>query len=266
MGVDQRRFLRKGSVSGFTLIEVLVASTILIVVLGIVAAYFGQQARVSRETQTRSEAQNRARLVMQLVSQDLSQTGAMKYLLDGGVVSGASLATCPDYTDPASGHVIATCLRLDNHGSQDSLSLLYVNSLRSQSVACRGVAYRFSGNTLLRYDQPCGSPFALVDPTSASNFDPVASDVLAVDVGLACSNSSTTGISLASYPNETQCPYDSAYPRSATVTVVTESSTDVPGSPQRTIATATKGSVTCPASRFCYEITQQVLLPNLKGN
>ena len=98
----------------------------------------------------------------------------------------------------------------------------------------------------------------------------MADDILAVDVALSCSSATSSGTELPSYPDESQCPYGSSYPRSATVTVVAESKTTVAGTPARVIDTATKGisgetgSVTCPADRFCYDITQQVLLPNLK--
>lgn len=264
-----------GRSGGFSLVEVLVAAAVLIVVLGIVALYFGQQASLSRRTQARSDTQDRARLVMQLVTQDLSLAGAKSYIAsDGSLTASASIATCPVYTDPNSGNDITPCLLVTDGGNQDSLSMMYVNSLRATSSACRLVAYRFSGNTLERYDASftCNTSTALVDTSvSTVTFDPIADDVLAVDVALSCSSATTSGTQLSKYPDETQCAYGSSYPRSATVTVVAESKIDVPGSAAKTIDTASKGisgttggAVTCPANRFCYTITQQVLLPNLK--
>ena len=141
---------RRGQ-AGFSLVELLVAATVLVVVLGIVAIYFGEQSRLARRTQARSDAQDRARLVMQLVTQDLSLAGAKTYIQsDGSLDLASSIATCPDYT--AGGTTITPCFLLSNHGAQDSLSMMYVNSLRSSSQACRTVAYRFNGNTLERID------------------------------------------------------------------------------------------------------------------
>lgn len=267
------RARRRGE-AGFSITEVLIAAAVLVVVLGIVAIYFGQQATLTKRTQARSDTQDRARLVMQLLTQDLSLTGGKTYIRsDGSMDLTASLAKCPDYTDPTSGHLISPCLLVVNNGVQDSLSMMYVNSLRSTTDACRTVAYRFNGNTLERYDASfsCTTGTSLVDPSSTSlTFNPIADDILAVDVALTCSSSTATGTTLAQYPDEASCPYGSAYPRSATVTVVAESKIPVPGTASRVIDTSTDGitgetgKVTCPTDRFCYEITQQVLLPNLK--
>lgn len=260
--------------AGFSIVEVLVAAAVLVVVLGIVAIYFGRQSQLSQRTQARSDAQDRARLVMQLVTQDLSLAGGKTYIRsDGSLDLTASLPTCPDYTDPVSTHVITPCLLVVNGGARDSLSMIYVNSLRSTTDACRTVAYRFSGTTLERYDTSfsCTTGSTLVDPSSTSlTFTAVADDILAIDVAVTCSSITSSGTKLPAYPDEAQCPYGSSYPRSATVTVVAESKTAVSGTAARVIDTATKGitgqtgTVTCPADRFCYEITQQVLLPNLK--
>ena len=272
--VDPRSLRRpkRRDEGGFSLIELLVAATVLVIVLGIVAIYFGEQTRLARRTEARSGAQDRARLVMQLVTQDLSLTGAKTYIRsDGSLDLTSSIATCPDYT--VGSDTITPCFLLDNHGVQDSLSMMYVNSLRSTSQSCRTVAYRFNGNTLERIDTSftCSGTTALIDTTDASlSWAPVADDILAVDVALSCSSATSTGTKLASYPDQTHCAYGTSYPRAATVTVVAESKTPVAGTPARVIDTATNGisgetgSVTCPADRFCYDITQQVLLPNLK--
>lgn len=256
-----------GRTAGFTLIEMIVAGAVLVIVLGIVAIFFGNQTRMTRRTQARTDTQDQARLVMQLVTQDLSLTGAMNYILaTGGIDSSASLTTCPTVSG------VASCLQVVNtasHSQRDGISLMYVNSLRPAAQACRTVAYGFIGTTLYRHDASftCSDTTqALVDPTTVttSSFGQVAGDVLALDVALTCSSDATSAFD--HYPDETNCSHTSAYPRSATVTVVTESTVAGVASGGQTFGTATGGTVTCPTDHFCYAMTQRVLLPNLKQN
>ena len=200
--------------AGFTLIEVMVAGAVLVIVLGIVAIFFGDQARLTRRTQARSDTQDRARLVMQLITQDLSLTGATNYILPtGGIDSTASITTCPKVTDSATSTSFASCMEVVNQVSQDGVSLVYVNSLRSQAQACRTVAYGFVGNTLYRHDASftCGDTTqTLVDPTSvtAPSFTSVADDIVAMDIALTCSSDPNSVFD--HYPDETDCSHASA--------------------------------------------------------
>ncbi len=248
------------SAAGFTIVELLVASVVLITVLGIVAVFFAQQNRVSRAAQERSDAQDRARLVVQLVTQDLSLAGSKRFILDSGSIDkAASLAACPD---DANG--VTTCLELTSNNAQDSLSTLYVNSLRSVADACRRVAYRFDGDTLQRFDEKytCGGSVSLVDTTSSASFVDMAEHILALDVSIMCSN----GESVTGYPEQTHCPYGSSYPRSAVVNVIAESQHTIPGTAATSLKTVTDETVTCPADRYCYALSQEVLMPNLKDD
>lgn len=261
MDADRRIPPRRALNGGFTLIEVIVAGAILVIVLGIVAVFFGQQTQMSHRTQARNDTQDRARLVMQLVTQDLSLAGATDYIASAGnTVPSASLVTCP--TDPNTG--ISSCLTLTNSATQDALSVTYVNSLQPPSEACRTIDYQFSGDTLERKDTPlnCNDLTA----QASSSFVPLANGILALDITLNCSSASTATSTIDSYPDQVNCPQATAYPRSATVTIVAESTVPLGGTPSQSIATASGQAVTCPGDRFCYGITQQVLLPNLKQN
>ena len=51
--------------------ELLVAAFVLVIILSIVATFFVQQTRLNRRTQAGSEVQDKARMVMQLVTGDL---------------------------------------------------------------------------------------------------------------------------------------------------------------------------------------------------
>lgn len=259
--VDSQRLMRAPRpTAGFTVVELLVASVVLITVLGIVAVFFAQQNRVSRATQERSDAQDRARLVVQLVTQDLSLAGSKRFILDSGSIDdAASLAACP-----VGSSSVPTCLEVTSSNAQDSLSTLYVNSLRSVADACRRVAYRFDGDTLQRYDQKftCGGSVTLVDTTSTTDFVDIAEHILALDVSVTCSN----GEAITGYPEETHCPYGSTYPRSAVVNVIAESQHTIPGTAATSLTTTTGQTVTCPADRYCYAMSQEVLMPNLKDD
>lgn len=261
-GPDRMHPLQR-RVSGFTLVELLVASVVLIVVLGIVAVFFAQQTRVARVANEHSDTQDRARLVAQLVTQDLSLAGGKRYILnDGSIDTAGSIAACPNTT--VGGTTFPACLEVSTSNAADAFATLYVNSLRSVANACRSVAYRFSGNQLLRYDQAfsCSGSLALADTTSTTDFEPIADDILALDIQITCSN----GNEIAQYPDQTDCPYGTSYPRSATITVIAASAHTIDGASSKAFTSVTGQSVTCPAGRYCYDVTQEVLMPNLKDD
>ena len=227
---------------GFTLVELLAAMAIFAVVLGIVGNYFAQQNSLARANQARSELQDRVRIVMQIVTQDLQMAGASRYSdASGNINTSVSLASCT-YTQ---------CLVAADGGLRDSFQVQYLTSLQDVSNACRRVSFDFSGNTLRRSDVTCSSP---ADP------QPLADNLLALDIVYLCSN----GNRLGQYPDETNCPSGAAYPRSALVSVVGQSRSRVAGTPPNSYPTSSGRTVDCPAGFLCYAMSQEVRMPSLK--
>ncbi len=223
---------------GFTLVELLIAMGILAGILTLVAVYFGDQRDLTQRTQSRSEVQDRVRMVMQMVTQDLQMVGSRGFLDSSGNL----------ITTVSSGCSGVNCISSTNAGVQDGFTAQYVTTLRTdQNQACRMVSYAFSGNTLLRSDVPCGSAASLVD---------LAPNILAMDIQYQCSNNTTS--------NTASCPSGS-YPRSARVTVIGQSASTVANISASSYTTASGSTVNCPAGRICLALTQEVLMPNLKN-
>ncbi|GIW25588.1 PilW family protein [Meiothermus sp.] len=222
---------------GFTLVELLIAMGILAGILTLVAVYFGGQRDLTQRTQSRSEVQDRVRMVMQMVAQDLQMVGSRGFLDSSGNL----------ITTVSSGCSGVNCLSSTNAGVQDGLAVQYVTTLRGSNQACRAVRYAFSGNTLQRSDVPCGSAASLVD---------LAPNILAMDIQYQCSDNTTS--------DTASCPQGS-YPRSARVTVIGESMSIVANIPASSHTTASGSTVNCPAGRICLALTQEVLMPNLKN-
>lgn len=223
---------------GFTLVELLIAMGILAGILTLVAVYFADQRDLTQRTQSRSEVQDRVRMVMQMVTQDLQMVGSRGFLDSSGNL----------VTTVSSGCSGVNCLTSTNAGVQDGFAAQYVTTLRTDSAqACRAVSYAFSGNTLQRSDVPCGSAASLVD---------LAPHILAMDIQYQCSNNTTS--------NTVSCPSGS-YPRSARVTVIGQSASTVANISASSYTTASGSTVSCPAGRICLALTQEVLMPNLKN-
>jgi prepilin-type N-terminal cleavage/methylation domain-containing protein len=262
---------------GFTLLEILVAALILAIVLGIVATFFVQQSRLNRQTAAGTEAHDKARMVMQLVTTDLHSAGTDMYSdpATGAILSPAvTLSICP--TDTATG--LTTCI-VGTDGSagahvQDAASMAYITTLQPLATACREVAFAFdTSNTLYRADEAC-DPTAgaalLATSSITSTYAVLAPGILALDIRYVCSN----GAVMDSVPDTVSCPKNASYVRSALVSVVAQSDTRVDGMAARTFTipmgqsatatNATRTDVTCGPDRACYAMTQQVLLPNLK--
>ncbi|KPD32200.1 PilW family protein [Thermus scotoductus] len=227
---------------GFTLIEVLVALAILVVILGLAIRYFTSTAELSRETQARSELQDRVRMVMQVVSGDLQMAGA-RYWNQGTENIGFVL--------PAN-----SVLTGKNNDAKDSLTVSYVTSLRDRSQACRLVSYDFQGDTLLRSDVNA-TPLSGRDcRTLAPSFQPLADGIAALDILYLCSDGQRK--------NEPDDCGSDTYPRSAIVEVVGYSLSPMKASGPLTLTTVSGEDVSCPVGRGCYALRQEVLLPNLK--
>lgn len=226
---------------GFTLIEVLVAMGLLAIILGVAVRYFINSSELARENQTRSELQDRVRMVMQVVSGDLQMAGA-RYWNSGDQNKGFSL--------PA-----GKVLQGNNDGPKDTLSLYYVTSLRGKSEACRRVDYDFVNDTLRRSDVNA-TPITGNDCTEpAPSYQPLAEGILALDIVYLCSNGNRV--------NEPDCGAD-AYPRSAIVEVIGYSLNPMKAVGPQNLTTVSNEPLSCPVGRGCYALRQEVLMPNLK--
>ncbi len=223
--------LHRTSTLGFTIVELLIASTILVVVLGIAGVFFARQTQMQRSTQGRNELQDRVRVSMQLVTQDLALAG------NSAVIDGAGSKTStmwPACFDGGKG-----CLVVADGGT--SVQVRYLSSQFPVADACRDVAYRLDASGALeRSDVGCGEAAAYV---------PLAPNLVVFRVEVLCSN----GTQSDTFPTST-CPPGTSYGRSATVRVMGQSRTPLSGP----VLTG------CPADRLCFEMTQEVLFPNMK--
>lgn len=216
---------------GLTLVEILVAIALLTGILAVALRYFVLQAEQTRRIQARNEVQERVRMVMEIVSQDLLLAGNQYFISS----ESEKIYLSPPYLSATDGQ------------SKDTFTVKYVTSLRQRGSACRVVSYSFSGNTLQRRDVTCDK-----ENDSSIGAQPLADEILVLDITYVCS-SLTTETSGAP-----PCPAGS-YPRSARVRVVGRSLAKVPGStfPDPQLANECKDYV-------CFALEQEVLLPNLK--
>lgn len=224
--------MRKG---GFTLLELLVALSLLVVALGLLARSLIAQAAVARLTEARSEAQDKARLVMSLVAQDLELAGSRHLVREDLTTASPGNGTpCPT----------APCLVATNGGIRDGLAVSYATSLRAEADACRRVEYRFVALELQRSEVGCGQQSAHAT---------VAAGVIGLDVVYLCGDGTTV---------HTLAPGCPAAPRSARVTVVAVSQDVLIGHRDpRAYPLLTGGA--CPAERVCFALEQEVFMPNL---
>ena len=225
---------------GFTLVEVLVAMAILVVVLAVGVRYFASTSELARNTQARSELQDRVRMVMQVVTADLQMAGA-RYWNSGNQNQAFSLPLPP--------------LSGSNMGPKDTLTLYYVTSLRDLASACRRVDYGFEGDTLRRSDVNATPSSGSDCTTPPPNSQPLAEGMLALDIQYQCSDGSRK--------DTPDCGTD-APPRPALVTVSGCSLTSVANPTPASLTTVTGKTLACPQGRACYALTQEVLMPNLK--
>lgn len=223
---------------GFTLVELLLAAALLATILAVATRYFVATSEAGRLTQTKSELQDRVRMVMQVVSGDLQQAGA-RYWTQGTTSVGFTLVGV---------------LQGVNGGTKDTLTVRYITSLRALNSACRRVDYDFQGDTLRRSDVD-------ISPLSGSDClegrpapQPLAEGIMALDIRYLCSD--------GTYKNTPDCGTN-AYPRSVRLTVAGYSLNPVKGG-GGSLTTASEQTLVCPAQRLCYAMTQEVLMPNLK--
>lgn len=223
---------------GFTLVELLVALALLVTALAVGLRYFVATAETGRLTQTKSELQDRVRMVMQVVSGDLQLAGA-KYWTQGTQSVGFTLVGVLSGTDG---------------GAKDTLTIRYVTSLRNLGSACRRVDYTFDGDTLQRSDVNITPGSGAECLTGTPSPQALADGILALDIQYLCSDGA---------PRDTPDCGASAYPRSARLTVAGYSLTPVRAG-GGSLTTTSGLTLTCPRDRLCYAMTQEVLMPNLK--
>lgn len=249
---------------GLTIVELLVAGAVLVVVLGAAGVFFALQVQLQRDVQARNEVQDRVRVVLQLVTQDLALVGnTIRMSEAGSIESGTGFTGCftqsvdpsdPQPDDPES------CLELTDVTTAlpttSALRIRYVSSQFPLAESCRDVAYQLAGTVLQRSDVQCGETESWID---------LAPRVLGFKTIVVCSNNDR----FATYPDG-GCGGGTSYARSALISVAAESL----GSVRSALAEDVMSLVTtnpilpvdldCPAGRVCFGGTQEVLMPNLK--
>lgn len=186
----------RGEKRAFTVVELLVVAALLGIVLTIVTAYFIQQSQVSRRTQARNEAEINARMVAEIIVQDLQIAGS-NVVVNGGVASDVQIG--------CSGSSANKCISTPGggEGNQDQLKVTYATSLRS-SDPCRKVAYSFSGLTLRRSEVLC--------TTEVPAPQAFAENIQQLNIVYLCANETEVD-------DPADCYSANSFPRQATVTV-----------------------------------------------
>lgn len=216
---------------GITVVELLIAATIMILVLGMAGVFLAQQSQLQKTTQNRSELQDRVRVGMQLVAQDLALAGNSAVIAPDGSKLGI---TWPGCFDGAAG-----CVKVADSGSE--LGVRYLSSQFASGNECRDVSYRLSADGALeRSDVAC---------SATADFVGLVDNVVSFVVTVHCSN----GADVTTFPS-TSCPATTSYGRSATVELMARSRTAASG-PSET---------GCPTDFVCYAMTQETLMPNMK--
>jgi len=246
---------------GLSVVELLIAGFILVIVLGLAGTFFAQQTQLQRDVQARNEVQDRVRVALQLVTQDIALVGNSVLVDASGAVEPAAqlpLAGCARTVD---GTAIDSCFGVFEGPSAPNVSvaLRYLSSQFDPSEACRDVRYQLIGNVLQRSDVECEEDTAWID---------LATDILAFRAVVVCSD----GERLPTFP-DAACQAPAGYGRTAIVSVVGRSPTavrtdDVP----RDVITVNPGNtqattfvpIPCTARRACFGGTEETLMPNLK--
>lgn len=243
--------------AAITLIEVLVAGAIVVVVLGISAVFLGRQTTLQRAVQARNEVQDRVRVSMQLVTQDLALAGN-RVLVSADGTATEEIFGCFDPDDDTT-----SCLTVSSADATTSeIELRYLSSQFPSTESCRDVAYRVTADDVLqRSDVVCPS-VGIADP----QYVDLASGVLAVKAVVLCSN----GTRYETFPPPSGCTSGTAYGRSALVSIVAASRIPTPNAsssetyPVVTTDPDAPTSVACPTDRKCFGLTQETHMPNLK--
>lgn len=215
---------------GITVVELLIAASIMVIVLAIAGVFLAQQSKLQRSTQNRSELQDRVRVGMQLIAQDLALVGNSAVVANDGRRLDIVWPGCFDKADG--------CVEVSDSG--ETLKVRYLSSQFTSGNECRDVTYRLTGDVLQRSDVACAASESYVD---------LANNIIDFEVTVHCSN----GIDLIEFPSA-QCPPLTSYGRSATVELVGQSR--APG-----------GGMTapgCATDYLCFAMAQETLMPNMK--
>jgi type II secretory pathway pseudopilin PulG len=180
--------------SGITIVELLVVMAVLGLILGVLAAFFSSQTRVTSRTQARNEVEVKLRTSAEIMLQDLQIAGSR-------IVVGSSGAK----------NIVLPCNPLE--GSEDHcvltdegssiLTLFYATSLRP-GHECRRVDYSVEDRILNRSDVPCGD---------AVSFQEFASEInTPVIISFQCENGSQNA-------NPADCYGAGSFPQQASITL-----------------------------------------------
>lgn len=198
---------------GFTIVELLVAGTILTILLGALTAFFVQHAQITRRTQARNEIESIARTIAELVVQDLEIAGST-VIVNGGVSSAVDMF--------CSAALETKCI-VEPSGSEDKLTVFYATSLRP-TTPCRRIDYRLtSTGTLQRAEQAesgvnCRQLENAVPDTNTFNLSPIADNITSFEISYHCADDRVTTDPATCYAVNTATGEES-FPRQATVTV-----------------------------------------------
>lgn len=227
----------KRSDQGFTLVEMLLTSVILVVILGVLGAFLDSQSRMAVLTNAKANVQDKARYILAAATQDLQLAGSSRYVSSTNTVSTiAAFGTC----------VNSACLTGTNSGVKDSMSSRYITSLRDLTEACRQVQWtNTAAGVLQRSDVTCGTT---ADPKE------FADGVLAFNIRYICSNGAVK--------DEPNCG-GGLFTRSARVTVYAASDQTLQSSSAASFDVEGT-TVTCPDRRACFGIQQEIEMPNMK--
>ncbi len=241
---------------GLALIELLIAGFILVIVLGLAGTFFAQQTRLQRDVQARNEVQDRVRVALQLVTQDIALVGNSVLMDASGEIEEDATLPLDGCTQTVDGGTINSCFGVFEGPSAPNvgIALRYLSSQFDPSEACRDVRYQLIGNVLQRSDVECEEPTEWID---------LATDVLAFRAVVVCSD----GDRLSTFP-DAACQAPDGYGRTAIVSVVGRSPTaigsdDVPRNVV-TVDPTTPAEVPCTPGRVCFGATEETLMPNLK--
>ncbi len=216
---------------GLTILELMVALAVFGIVLGLATRFFASQSQDTRIIQARNEVQDRARLVLQLVSQDLILAGSSRFIRNNRILF--------DETHWVSCAPGTPCLTGTDDSSRDTFTTRYHSSLYPSGQECRAVGYRFDGTTLLRADVPCNQAPTNNIPTSS--YRGLAPHITQLNIRYVCGDAAATEVGLPSGCIVVANPTE-RFVRAALVTVTAVS----------------------PQGDYTYTIAQRVPIRNLK--
>lgn len=242
-----------------SLVEMLIVLAIMGSIFGIIGSFFAQQRQLSARNAARNEVQDKVKMVMQLLTQDLQLAGSRAVVGASTTINNLSSALTAVNASATVGGVSY---------SRDQFVVRYYTTLRATNQ-CREVRFGFDPtlpNTLLR-DDSAGNCTGSTPNASTAPTNPLADNVLALDIVYVCGNVAATVVGGGSPP----C--SSSYARTAKVVVVAQSNDLVPGyqdASQYPTYSLSNGVLTrnlnlaCPANRICYALEQEILMPNLR--